>query len=634
MTLVVAGLVAFWVGWLWAFDDMPDAPSSLEELWETRREPSFTVLAADGAVIGMRGPRYGRPVELSELPAHVPQAFIAIEDRNFFEHDGVDRRAMVRALIANVRSGEIVQGGSTLTMQLVKNLILRPDQTIQRKLQEMRLAMAIEDMLTKEEILELYLNRVYLGEGAFGVEAAAARYFNKTAAELTLQEAAILAALPKAPSRLAPTDNLAAARARAEDVLTAMMDEGFIDPIAYLNAVQNPAELADSATVDPNPALYGHVFDLALARARSVLDVEEAPILMIQTTIDREVQRAAHEALNDVLEEQGEARDAGEGAIVALDLDGAVRALIGGRDYEDSQYNRAVQAERQPGSAFKPVVFAAGFEEGLSSATAYEDEPVDFEGWQPENYGGGYRGRITIADALKRSINTVAAQVGAEIGVEKVAEMGERLGITTALNPVPALTLGASEVRLIDLTSVYAVFANDGRRTEPVLITEIRNARGEVLWEHEPAPGRQVLSRGDAQSMSTMLESVVVDGTGTRARLADRRAAGKTGTSQESRDAWFVGFTGHYVTGVWVGNDDDTPMDGVTGGSLPAEIWRQFMSEAHEGLQPRGLSAPEPTRRTEREETLAAFYSSLSSRFDALLDPGADRPASGASGLD
>ncbi|MFW6412792.1 MAG: transglycosylase domain-containing protein [Oceanicaulis sp.] len=623
MTIVLVGLIGFWIGWIWAFEDLPDAPDSLEELWETRREASFTVLAADGTVIGTRGPRYGRPIELEELPAHVPQAFIAIEDRNFFEHDGVDRRAMIRAFVANVSSGEVVQGGSTLTMQLVKNLILRPDQTIKRKIQEMRLAMTIEDMLTKEEILELYLNRVYLGEGAFGIEAAARRYFNTSAAELTLEQAAILAALPKAPSRLAPTDNLVAARARAEEVLQAMLDAGFIDPITYRQAVETPAELSDDAIVDPNPALYGNAFDVALTRARDIMDGESAPILVIQTTIDRDIQRAANEALNAVLEDSGDAQDAGNGAVIALDKDGAILAMVGGRDYDESQFNRAVQAERQPGSAFKPVVFAAGLEAGLEPSSAFEDEPVDFDGWQPENYGGGYRGRITIADALKRSINTVAAQVGAEVGLETVAEMGRRLGLTTPLNPLPALTLGASEVRLIDLTAVYAVFANDGRATEPVLVTEIRNSRGDVLWQvDELAPGRQVISRENAQAMSTMLESVVRDGTGRRARLPDHRAAGKTGTSQESRDAWFIGFTGHMIAGVWIGNDDDTPMNGVTGGSLPAEVWGRFMTEAHEGLDPLPLSAPEPQSRTAREETLAAFYSSLSARFDSMLDPG------------
>jgi len=624
LVVLLAGLIALWLAWLWAFEDIPDAPDTLEELWETRREASYTVLGADGAVLGVRGPRYGRPVELEELPAHLAQAFLAIEDQSFFEHNGVDYRAMIRALFANMRAGEIVQGGSTLTMQLVKNLILHPDQTFQRKVQEMRLAMELEEMLTKEQILELYLNRVYLGEGSFGVEAAALRYFNKPAAELTLQESAILAALPKAPSRLAPTENLAAAQARAEEVLNDMMEVGYIDPITYLAAVGDPAELAEDAAAGVNPAVYGHVFDVALSRAQALLEPDEAPILIIQTTIRPELQRAASQAVEAVLSESGEARDAGEAALVALDLNGAILAMVGGRDYEDSQYNRAVQAERQPGSAFKPIVFAAGFEQGLNPATAFEDGPVDFEGWRPENYGGGYRGRITIADALKRSINTVAAQVGAEVGVEAVADMARRLGITTTLNPVPALALGSGEVRLIDLTAAFAVFANEGRATQPVLITEIRSRRNEILWSAEsPRPGDQVISRENARAMSTMLESVILDGTGARAQLPGRRAAGKTGTSQNSRDAWFLGYTGHMAAGVWVGNDDDTPMRDVTGGSLPADIWRRFMVEAHEGLEPAPLSSPAPRRRTAREETLAAFYSSLSSRFDAMLDPDA-----------
>ncbi len=622
VVVLLAGLIGLWIGWLVAFDDIPEAPDSLEELWEIRREASYTVLGADGTVLGVRGPRYGRPVELSELPAHLPQAFLAIEDQNFFEHDGVDRRAMVRAFVANLRASGIVQGGSTLTMQLVKNLILRPDQTFQRKLQEMRLAMEIEDLLTKEQILELYLNRVYLGEGAFGVQAAAKRYFNKPAAELTLQESAILAALPKAPSRLAPTDNLAAAQARAADVLQAMMDAGYIDPIAYLAAIEEPAVLAEDAIEAINPAVFGHAFEVALARAQRLVDPDEAPILMIQTTIRPELQRAAQEAVEAVLSESGEQHQAGQAALVAIDLNGAITAMIGGRDYEESQYNRAVQAERQPGSAFKPIVFAAGFEQGLDPATAFEDAPVDFADWEPKQYGGGARGPRTIADAPQRPNNTVAAQVGPEVRAERVAEMAERLGITTALNPVPAMALGAGEVRLIDLTSVYAVFANEGRRTEPRLITEIRSARDEVLWRAEPIrPGRQVIESENARAMSTLLESVILDGTGGRAELPGRRAAGKTGTSQQSRDAWFVGYTGHMAAGVWVGNDDDTPMRDVTGGSLPADIWRRFMVAAHEGLEPAPLSSPAPRRRTAREETLAAFYSSLSSRFDSMLEP-------------
>lgn len=620
--MLVAGGIAGFAAWRWAFHDLPSLPENSAELWEVRRERSVTLLAADGSELAVRGPRYARPVTLEELPPHVPQAFIAIEDVRFYDHDGVDRRGLARAMVANVRAGSAVQGGSTLTMQLIKNLVLSPERTVRRKVQEIRLALAMEERLSKQEILELYLNRVYLGERAFGIEAAAFRYFDKPASELSLAEAALLAALPKAPSRLAPTVNMEEARARARSVLLAMVEAGFITSLDYIGAVADPATLAEPDTDPLDPALFGHVFDHALARAEAELGDDLPDVITLHTTLDPNLQAAAQAAVAAVMDEQGEARDAGEAALLAIDLNGAVRAMIGGRDYQESQFNRTTQAQRQPGSAFKPIVFAAAFENGMDPATTFRDRPIDIEGWSPENYGGGYRGRITIADALKRSINTVAAQAGAQIGAEAIAEMAARLGVTTPLNPVPALSLGTGEVRLIDLVGVYAAFANDGRRTRPILLTEIRNARGDLLWAApERSPGQPAIEQSQARAMSTMMQAVLIDGTGTRARLPNRRAAGKTGTSQESRDAWFVGYTAQLAAGVWVGNDDDTPTDSVTGGQLPADIWRRFMTEAHRGLPAEPLRAPEPQRRTEREETLAAFYSDLSSRFEAVIDP-------------
>ncbi|MCC5996691.1 MAG: PBP1A family penicillin-binding protein [Oceanicaulis sp.] len=621
LVLIAAGAIAGALAWRWAFHDLPELPTRAEALWDVRMEPSVTVLADDGAVLGVRGPLYGRRVTLEEMPPHLPQAFLAIEDRRFFEHDGVDRRGLMRAFWVNLRAGRTVQGGSTLTMQLVKNLVLTPERSLRRKIQEIRLAFALERVLSKQEILELYLNRVYLGEQAYGVEAAARRYFNTTASELSLQESALLAALPKAPTRLAPTENMEAALERARRVLSAMLDEGFIDPIAYLTAASIPAELAEGLIVPEEAQGWGHVFDAAHAEARRILgDESVAPDLVVITTIDPDLQRAAQNALNTVLDEQGEARRAGEGALTALAPDGAVRAMVGGRDYRESQFNRAIQARRQPGSAFKPIVFAAAFEAGMSPATTFEDRAIDIEGWSPGNFGGGFRGRITLADALKRSINTVAAQAGMRAGLANVTAMAGRLGVATPLNPVPAVTLGSGEVRLLELTGAYAVFARDGRRIEPYLVREIRSARGELIWQTpDPDQGEAVISVEHARWMSTLLQSVIVDGTGTRARIPGHRAAGKTGTSQNSRDAWFVGYTAHLTAGVWVGNDDDTPMNGVTGGQLPAEIWRRFMIEAHQGVRAAPLSAPEPRRRSERDERLAAYYASLSERFESML---------------
>jgi penicillin-binding protein 1A len=621
LLLICVGAVAGGVTWRWAFHDLPELPEDIGALWDVRMEPSVTVLADDGTVMAVRGPLYGRRVRLEEMPAHLPQAFLAIEDRRFFDHSGVDLHGLARSFWVNLRAGRTEQGGSTLTMQLVKNLVLSPERSLRRKLQEMRLARQLERRMSKQEILELYLNRVYLGEQAYGVEAAARRYFQTTTAELTLQEAALLASLPKAPTRLAPTENMEAALARTRLVLTSMLDEGFIDPIAYMTAAAIPAEVAEALLAPGDAQASGHPFDAAVAEALAILGEDRAiPDLVITTTIDLALQRAAQAALNAVLDEQGAARQAGEGALVALGPDGQVRALVGGRDYRLSQFNRATQARRQPGSAFKPVVFAAAFEAGMNPATVFNDGPIDIDGWSPVNFGGQFLGRITIADALKRSVNTVAAQAGARAGMENVTGLAARMGLSTPMLPVPAMTLGAGEVQLLELTGVYAVFARDGRRHAPYLVREIRSARGELIWEADRAQeGEPVLSVEHARWVSTMMQSVIIDGTGTRARVPGHVAAGKTGTSQNSRDAWFVGYTAHLTAGVWVGNDDDSPMQGVTGGQLPAEIWSRFMIAAHEGVEPAALAAPAPRRRSARDEQLAAFYSSLSARFDAEL---------------
>ncbi len=622
-SLVLIGALLAGLGWHWAFHDLPTAPTTAAELWSTRREPSVTLMDREGHVLAVRGPLYARAVGLDTLPAHVPQAFLAIEDQRFYAHDGVDLRGVFRALWVNFRAGRSVQGGSTITMQLVKNLILTPDRELRRKIQEMRLARQLEEHLTKTEILELYLNRIYLGARAFGIEAAARRYFDKPATELTLAEAALLAALPKAPSRLDPTVNLAAAQARAATVLDAMLAAGFIDQAAHDAAIAEPAApVAD--TSDPGgTAIWGHAFDFALAEAAGLIG-DDVPDLVIHTTLDPALARAAHDTIEAVLGDEGEAQNAGEAAIVLLAPDGAIRAFSGGRDYATSQFNRAIQAQRQPGSAFKPFVFAAALEAGYDPSSAVWDEPVDLEGWTPQNFSGGFRGLVTLQEALKRSINTVAAQVGDQVGIDRVVEVGHRFGIASPLPELPAIALGAAEVNLLELTSAYAVFGNDGARREPYFITSITNSRGDVLHEHEAAPAQRATTAEVAQSMSTMLQDVVLTGTGRRAALAGRPSAGKTGTSQSFRDAWYVGYTADFTAGVWVGNDDDTPMDNVTGGGLPAMIWQRYMTRVHQGLPSRPLSAPAPRTRSEREERLAAFYSDLSASFSAIL---ADAPS-------
>ena len=612
-------LIAALMVWDWAFHDLPPAPGSAAELWSVRLEPSVTVLDTHGDVLAVRGPLYARAISLEALPAYVPQAFLAIEDQRFYEHGGVDYRGVARALWVNLRTGHSAQGGSTITMQLVKNLILTPERTLRRKLQEIRIAWELEENLTKTEILELYLNRIYLGARAFGVEAAAHRYFSKPASDLTLAEAAMLAALPKAPSRLDPTVNLVAAQARAEQVLAAMLAAGFITEEARAEAVANPG-VPVPASLDPQAGVtWGYVFDYAVLEAARLLP-EDVPDLVIRTTIDPALTLAARDSIAGVLDSDGAAVNASEAAIVLLAPDGAIRAFAGGRDYATSQFNRAIQAQRQPGSAFKPIVFTAALEAGYDPSSAVWDEPVDLDGWEPENFSGGYRGLVTLQEALRRSINTVAAQVASDVGLGRIVETGHRLGLRSPLPELPAIALGAAEVNLLELTAAYSVFPRDGQRFDPWFIESIANSRGDILYEHAEARPAQAITPQVARSMSTMLQDVVLSGTGRRAILGGgRRAGGKTGTSQSFRDAWFIGFTADYTAGVWVGNDDDSPMTNVTGGGLPATIWQHYMTRVHQGLPVHALSAPAPRTRSEREERLAAYYSELSGAFDALL---------------
>ena len=620
-SVLLTGLIGGIIGWNWAFHDLPPAPTTAAQLWSTRREPSVTLQDMNGDVLAVRGPLYAQSVALDELPDYLPQAFLAIEDQRFYDHDGVDMRGVGRALWRNFRAGRSIQGGSTITMQLVKNLILTPDRLLRRKIQEMRLARALETHLTKTEILELYLNRIYLGARAYGVQAAARRYFDKSATDLTLAESALLAALPKAPSRLDPTVNLEAAQARAARVLNAMLNVGFITTEQHADSLANPA-IPTPQSIDPDAASrWGHVFDYAVAEANRLVP-EDIPDLVIQTTIDPRLTLAAQEVSDAVLAESGESQGAQEAAIILLDEDGALRAFAGGRDYSTSQFNRAIQAQRQPGSAFKPIVFTAALEAGLEPSSAVWDEPIDLEGWTPQNFGGNYRGLVTLQEALRRSINTVAAQVADDIGLPRIIEAGHRLGIRSNLPELPAIALGAAEVNLLELTATYSVFANDGIRRTPYFVLSITNSRGERLYLHEDSVGVQAVREDIALSMSTMMQDVVLTGTGRRATLGDRPSAGKTGTSQSFRDAWYIGYTADYTAGVWVGNDDDSPMDNVTGGGLPASVWQRFMTRVHEGLPVQALTAPAPRTLSEREERLAAFYSDLSASFAAVLEPG------------
>ena len=589
VSVVLAALLIGLSVWKLAFSDLPTLPDKAA-LWSLNQPPGMTFLDRDGQVIATRGSRRGQVVGLAEMPAYVPQAFLAAEDRRFYSHPGVDLIGVLRAAGADLGRRRVVQGGSTITQQVARNIFLTPDQTLRRKLQEAVLAWRIEQVMSKAEILDLYLNRIYFGEGAYGVEAAAQTYFGVSARKLTLAEAAVLAALPKAPTRLDPTNDLQAALGRSRLVLAEMREAGWITAgQASAAALAPPALVAEK----PEEEDFGYVLDLAAQRAR-LLAGHKAPDLIVRLTVDRKLQAAGAAVVSEGVSE-GRSLGATQAALVALTPDGAVRALIGGRSYRDSPYDRATQAQRQPGSAFKPLVYATALETGVRPQDVRVDQPIHFAGWSPENYGGGFSGAVTIADALARSINTISVRLAKEVGPDKVAALARRFGLAMIPeHPSLPIALGAYEVDLLDLTSAYQVFQNQGRRIEPYLIQSVTNAHGDLLYRHPDAVAPQIYDPLQAGLMIRMMEGVISHGTGTRAALG-RPAAGKTGTSQNWRDAWFVGFTPDWAAGVWVGDDHGRPMAKVVGGDLPAEMWRKFMLVAHEGVAVRDFpNLPDP----------------------------------------
>ena len=542
-----------------------------DELWKIGPKAELSLYAAEDELIARRGRRGGQPLQYKDFPPALVQAVTAIEDRRFFSHFGLDPRGLLRALTANIWAGRTVQGGSTLTQQLAKNVFLTPERTYKRKIQELLLAFWLEAQFTKQDLLALYLNRVYFGAGAYGVQAAAETYFNRPVQSLSLGEAAMLAGLLKAPSRYAPTRNPEAARARAMVVLGAMREVGHIseaqavavagEPVSIVNRSSDAAHYAVDWTLDQLPDFVG--------RPRADLD--------IITTLDPRLQLAAERSIKSVLNQYGDARNASQAAMVVMSPDGAIRAMVGGKSYAQSTFNRATMAKRQPGSSFKPIVYLAALENGLTPSQIYEDAPISVGQWQPRNYTQKYLGAISAQTALAKSINTVAVQVSEETGREKVIDMARRLGIRARLRPHPSLALGAFEVTLLELTAAYAHFANGGKQTLPHIISEVITSSGQVLYQRNAPKALPVVAPHHIGTLNEMLRSAVTQGTGQRAQIKNLDIAGKTGTSQNWRDAWFVGYTGALVVGVWVGNDDNSAMARVSGGGLPAQIWRDFM---------------------------------------------------------
>ena len=569
VALVWLGLGLGGLAFVYALD-LPDT----DDLWRVERSPEIHIYSAQDTLLDRRG-NAGQSRDgllFADLPPHLVEAVVSIEDRRFFDHFGLDPRGLARAMLVNLRAGRLEQGGSTLTQQLAKNVFLTPERTFKRKVQELLLAFWLEAKLTKQEIIALYLNRVYFGAGAYGVQAAADIYFNRPAQSLTLGEAAILAGLLKAPSRYAPTRDPQAARARATLVLQAMREAG------YLDNQPDTENLLASVVIQPRSNNAAHyALDWAMEQLPDFVGRPGAD-LDVMTTIDPTMQLAAEQIIQRQLETQGRRLGATQAAMVVMTPDGAVRAMVGGRAYARSQFNRAVSAQRQPGSAFKPLVYLAALENGLKPDDRFIDAPFSVGDWTPKNYNDEYRGNVTAQQALIYSLNTVATQISEATGRDKVIAIAERLGISSPLKPHPSLALGSFEVNLLELTSAYAHFANGGFQTIPYVISNVVTATGDVLYERQLAKPLRVVAKDDVAAMNAMLHAATVNGTGRRAAINGLQIGGKTGTSQNWRDAWFVGYTGALVVGVWVGNDDGRAMQRVTGGGLPAQIWHDFMT--------------------------------------------------------
>ncbi|KRR00819.1 transglycosylase domain-containing protein [Bradyrhizobium valentinum] len=557
---------------------------AIQSLEVPKRPPTIQIVGIDGSVLATRGEMAGTNVALKDLPPHLPKAFIAIEDRRFYSHYGIDPVGIARAAVANILHRGVSQGGSTLTQQLAKNLFLTQERTMARKLQEVELALWLERKHSKNEILELYLNRVYFGSGAYGVEAAAQRYFGKSARNVTVAEAAMLAGLVKSPSRLAPNRNPEGAEQRARIVLAAMAEAKFISDAQAKASIGHPSynvKPAGAGTVNYVADWIGEVLDDLVGQ------IDQS--IVVQTTIDPKLQSVAEAAIIDELAAKSVKFNVTQGALVAMAPDGAVRAMVGGRNYAESQYNRAITAKRQPGSAFKPFIYLTAIEGGLTPETIRQDAPLDLKGWRPENYTHEYFGAVTLTQALAMSLNTVAVRVGLEVGPKNVARTAHRLGISSKLEANPSIALGTSEVSVIELVGAYAPFANGGLGVSPHVVTKIRTNEGKLLYARQPDQLGQVIEPRHVAMMNTMMQETLLSGTARKAEIPGWMAAGKTGTSQDFRDAWFIGYTANLVTGVWLGNDDNSPTKKATGGGLPVEVWTRFMRTAHQGVAVAGL---------------------------------------------
>ena len=561
----------------WSLLNLPETESI-----QISRQPSITFLDKEGRIIASYGDIYGQSIQYENLPKNLVNAVIVTEDKRFFFHPGIDIKGIVRAAIVNLKAGRIVQGGSTITQQLAKNLFLTPERSFTRKLHELILSFWLELRFTKQQLLSIYLNRVYLGSGTYGVQAASEKYFNKKVEELNLYECALIASLLKAPSRYNPIANEELSRERTYKVLENMKKSNLITDQSIIEAKLNN-KTYNKYTSAPKSTRY--FIDWLLPRVKSYLgEIKED--LIVRTTLDVKLQEIAEDSVNSITSKYS---SADQSALVALDLDGGVMAMIGGRDYGDTQFNRVTQAQRQPGSAFKIFVYLAGLKEGFEPEDEMVDSEININGWSPKNYKKEFLGEISLFDAFAKSINTVAVQLSENIGRQNVIKMARSMGIRSPIINSPSLALGTSEVNLLELTAAYDVLANSGKGIFVHGIRSIENTSGKTLFMREGKGPGEILDSGLVNTMIRMLENTIQTGTGKNAKI-DRPAAGKTGTSQSLRDAWFIGFSSDLVVGVWFGNDDDSPMKNITGGTAPAILWSDFMKKAHYGKPPVALS--------------------------------------------
>jgi penicillin-binding protein 1A len=577
---------------------IPAFRETSDEDWLKKSELAVSFLDRFGNEVGSRGIKHNDAIPLEDYPDHLIKAVLATEDRRFYEHFGIDPSGLARALTANARAGGVVQGGSSITQQLAKNLFLNNERTIERKVKEAFLAVWLETRLTKNEILKLYLDRAYMGGGAFGVDAAAQYYFAKSARDVNLSEAAMLAGLFKAPTRFAPHVNLPAARSRANVVLDNLVEAGMMTEGQVFGARRNPATALDRR--DERVANYylDYAFDEMKKLVATFPKSLHERVFVVRTGLDVNLQRESENAVESMIRQHGNDYKARQAAAVVLDLDGAIRAMVGGRDYGQSQFNRATDALRQPGSSFKPYVYATALSNGFKPTSIVVDAPICLGNWCPSNYSHSFSGSVTITQALVRSINTIPVRLSVslgdgnpKVGRAKIIQTAQKMGLRTPLPDSSSLPIGAAEVTVLDHTAGYATFPNLGKAVAPHAILEVRSGNGEVVWrfDRDGKKPEQVLRPQVAIDMNVIMNKVVEEGTGRRAILDGVKAAGKTGTTNAYRDAWFVGYTGNYVCGVWFGNDDYAPTNRMTGGSLPAMTWRQIMAYAHQGIEVKNI---------------------------------------------